>query len=144
MSGKPKLLIVEDDEGLGRQLRWAYEDYDVLIAADESDIFAPYLPYLTWDPRPVAGSAGLVPRSWHPAMEAWGGTQYQNRFERMANRPIREEDYQAWVALRIVGEAATRTRSADPAELRAFARRLAPVWAARRPAAPSPRARGLG
>lgn len=95
-------------------------DYDVLVAADESDIFAPYLPYLTWDPRPVAGSAGLVPRSWHPAMEAWGATQYQNRFERMANRPIREEDYQAWLAIRIVGEAATRTRSADPAALREF------------------------
>jgi ABC transporter substrate binding protein (PQQ-dependent alcohol dehydrogenase system) len=95
-------------------------DYDVLIAADESDIFAPYLPYLTWDPRPVAGSAGLVPRSWHPAMEAWGGTQYQNRFERLANRPIREEDYQTWLALRIVGEAATRTQSADPVELREF------------------------
>lgn len=95
-------------------------DYDVLIAADESDVFAPYLPYLTWDPRPVAGSAGLVPRSWHPAMEAWGGTQFQNRFERLANRPIREEDYQAWLALRIVGEAATRTRSSDPADLRSF------------------------
>ncbi|TBN52116.1 branched-chain amino acid ABC transporter substrate-binding protein [Paracoccus sediminis] len=95
-------------------------DHDVLIAADESDVFAPYLPYLTWDPRPVAGSAGLVPRSWHPAMEAWGATQYQNRFERMANRPIREEDYQTWLALRIVGEAATRTGSADPAELRDF------------------------
>ena len=95
-------------------------DYDVLIAADESDIFAPYLPYLTWDPRPVAGSAGLVPRSWHPAMEAWGGMQFQNRFEKLANRPIQEEDYQAWLALRIVGEAATRTQSADPAELREF------------------------
>ena len=95
-------------------------DYDILIAADESDIFAPYLPYLTWDPRPVAGSAGLVPRSWHPAMEAWGGTQYQNRFERMANRPIREEDYQTWVALRMIGEAATRTQSTDPAKLKEF------------------------
>ena len=29
---KPKLLIVEDDEGLQRQLRWAYEDYEVLAA----------------------------------------------------------------------------------------------------------------
>ena len=91
-----------------------------LIAVDESDVFAPYLPYLTWDPRLVAGSVGLVPRSWHPAMEAWGGTQFQNRFERLANRPIREEDYQAWLALRIVGEAATRTQSADPATLREF------------------------
>ena len=31
---KPRLLIVEDDEGLQRQLRWAYDDYDVLVASD--------------------------------------------------------------------------------------------------------------
>jgi two-component system NtrC family response regulator len=29
---KPRLLIVEDDEGLQRQLRWAYDDYEVLVA----------------------------------------------------------------------------------------------------------------
>ena len=29
---KPKLLIVEDDEGLQAQLKWAYDDYDVIIA----------------------------------------------------------------------------------------------------------------
>jgi two-component system, NtrC family, response regulator len=33
---KPKLLIVEDDEGLQRQLRWAYDDYEVLIAGDRA------------------------------------------------------------------------------------------------------------
>jgi two-component system, NtrC family, response regulator len=33
---KPKLLIVEDDEGLQRQLRWAYEDYDVIIVGDRA------------------------------------------------------------------------------------------------------------
>jgi two-component system, NtrC family, response regulator len=33
---KPKLLIVEDDEGLQRQLRWAYDDYDVIVAGDRS------------------------------------------------------------------------------------------------------------
>lgn len=95
-------------------------DHDVVVTADEADVFAAYLPYLTWDARPVAGSAGLVPRSWHPAMEAWGGTQFQNRFERLAERRIREEDYQAWLSLRIVGEAATRTSSSDPSVLRAF------------------------
>ena len=31
---KPKLLIVEDDEGLQRQLKWAYEGYRVVIAGD--------------------------------------------------------------------------------------------------------------
>ncbi len=30
----PKLLIVEDDEGLQRQLRWAYEEYDVTVVGD--------------------------------------------------------------------------------------------------------------
>jgi two-component system, NtrC family, response regulator len=33
-SVKPKLLIIEDDEGLQRQLRWAYEDYEVIAATD--------------------------------------------------------------------------------------------------------------
>ncbi len=31
-AGKPKLLIVEDDEGLQRQLIWAYDDYEVIAA----------------------------------------------------------------------------------------------------------------
>jgi two-component system NtrC family response regulator len=36
MSDKPKLLIVEDDLGLQRQLRWAYEGYDVVTAVDRA------------------------------------------------------------------------------------------------------------
>ena len=31
---KPTLLVVEDDPGLQRQLRWAYDDYEVVIAGD--------------------------------------------------------------------------------------------------------------
>ncbi len=33
----PKLLIVEDDAGLQRQLRWAYEDYEVLVAGSRAE-----------------------------------------------------------------------------------------------------------
>lgn len=95
-------------------------EHDVVIAADENGVFADWLPYETWDARPVAGSAGLVPRSWAPSLEAWGATQFQNRFEKLAKRPIREEDYQTWIALRMIGEAATRTQSTDSATLRAF------------------------
>jgi ABC transporter substrate binding protein (PQQ-dependent alcohol dehydrogenase system) len=94
------------------------EEHDVVVAADEAGIFAEYLPFQTWDARPVAGSAGLVARTWHPAMEAWGATQFQNRFEAMAGRRMREEDYQAWLAIRIIGEAATRMQSGDFATLR--------------------------
>ena len=95
-------------------------EYQVLVAADESQVFAAWLPYHTWDARPIAGSAGLTPTTWHPAMEAWGGTQLQTRFEKQSNRPMRPEDYNAWMALRAVGEAATRTHSTDPATLRDY------------------------
>ncbi len=36
MTQKPVLMIVEDDEGLQRQLRWAYEDYEVIVAGDRT------------------------------------------------------------------------------------------------------------
>ncbi|CCA93055.1 PEP-CTERM-box response regulator transcription factor [Novosphingobium sp. PP1Y] len=36
----PKLLIVEDDAGLQAQLKWAYEDFDVLIAGDRQSALA--------------------------------------------------------------------------------------------------------
>lgn len=97
------------------------EDHDVVVAADEADVFAAYLPFHTWTPRPVVGSAGLIPVTWMPALEAWGATQFQRRFEKLTGRGMREEDYQTWLALRVVGEAVTRTGSADPAAIREYA-----------------------
>ena len=97
-------------------------DYDVLIVADEREVFAPYLPYRTWDPRPVAGTAGLKAMSWHPAHEQWGATQMQNRFQRFAKRFMLPLDYQAWLAVRAVGEGATRTGSAELAPVAAYIR----------------------
>jgi two-component system NtrC family response regulator len=37
---KPKLLIVEDDQGLQAQLKWAYDDFDVVIAGDRASAIA--------------------------------------------------------------------------------------------------------
>ena len=34
---KPKLLIVEDDQGLQSQLRWHFDQYDVVIAGDREE-----------------------------------------------------------------------------------------------------------
>ena len=95
-------------------------DHDVVIAADASDVFAPYLPFHLWTPRPVLGSAGLRPISLHPAHEAWGATQFQRRFEALTGRFVRPEDYQAWLGLRVVAEAVTRTGSDKVADLRAY------------------------
>ncbi|MHA6718905.1 PEP-CTERM-box response regulator transcription factor [Sphingomonas sp. RS6] len=36
----PKLLIVEDDAGLQRQLRWAYEGYQIFVAANRDEAMA--------------------------------------------------------------------------------------------------------
>ena len=71
-------------------------DYDVLVTADENEVFAGYLPYRTWDARPVAGSASLRPVSWSPSSESWGGAQLQDRFRRMAHRRMTPLDMQAW------------------------------------------------
>ncbi|MBL9035520.1 MAG: ABC transporter substrate-binding protein [Rhodospirillaceae bacterium] len=95
-------------------------DYDVLVAADESEVFGEYLPYRTWDPRPVVGTQGLVPTSWHRSQEQWGGTQLQRRFTRAFNRWMLERDYAAWEAVRSIGEAVTRTNSADSVTLRNY------------------------
>jgi ABC transporter substrate binding protein (PQQ-dependent alcohol dehydrogenase system) len=85
--------------------------YDILIVADEREVFGPYLPFRTWDPRPVGGTTGLTAMSWHPAHEQWGATQMQNRFQRLANRFMWPVDYQAWIAVRAIGEAAARAGS---------------------------------
>jgi ABC transporter substrate binding protein (PQQ-dependent alcohol dehydrogenase system) len=94
--------------------------YDVLVAADESEVFANYLPYRTWDPRPVAGSAGLVPTSWDASHGQWGAYQMQNRFMARFARRMTAVDMQAWSAVRMVGEAASRTQSGKPEDIVGF------------------------
>jgi ABC transporter substrate binding protein (PQQ-dependent alcohol dehydrogenase system) len=94
--------------------------HDVLVAADESAVFADYLPYRSWDPRPVAGSAGLVPTAWDASNEQWGATQLQQRFERKFFRPMTALDMNGWTAARMIGEAASHGAAADAAVLRAY------------------------
>jgi ABC transporter substrate binding protein (PQQ-dependent alcohol dehydrogenase system) len=97
--------------------------YDVLVAADESEVFASYLPYRTWDPRPIAGSAGLVPTSWDAAHDQWGAIQIQNRFVKLNSRRMTARDMQAWTAARMIGEATSRTNSGDPKAVFDFLKR---------------------
>jgi ABC transporter substrate binding protein (PQQ-dependent alcohol dehydrogenase system) len=97
--------------------------YDVLVAADESEVFASYLPYRTWDPRPIAGSAGLMPSSWDGAHDQWGAIQMQNRFFRLNSRRMTALDMQAWTAARMIGEATSRINSGDPKAVFDFLKR---------------------
>ena len=59
-SGAPlqKLLVIEDDEGLQRQLRWSYEHYEVIIAGDREAAIAALR---THSPAVVTLDLGLPP-----------------------------------------------------------------------------------
>ncbi|GLS42464.1 ABC transporter substrate-binding protein [Methylobacterium brachythecii] len=92
-------------------------DYDMAIVADEEQDWGEYVPYRTVDPRPIAGTAGLVATTWHPTLETWGAAQAQNRFRRLSGRLMRPLDYQAWAGVRSVGEGATQKKSTDAATL---------------------------
>lgn len=92
-------------------------DADVIVVADEAADFGDFIPYRTGDPKLVAGTQGLFATTWHHTHEAWGSAQLQSRFIRSAKRVMRPLDYQVWTAVRAIGEAATRARSSDPAEL---------------------------
>ncbi len=88
-------------------------DYDVLVVADEIGEFGEYLPYRTWEPRPIAGTQGLVPTSWHRTHERWGAAQLQSRFLKTTGRHMTPLDYGVWAPIRSIGEAATRALSTD-------------------------------
>jgi ABC transporter substrate binding protein (PQQ-dependent alcohol dehydrogenase system) len=95
-------------------------DYDVIVVADVEESFGDYLLFNSFEPRPIAGTHGLIAVSWHRSYEESAATQMQNRFERKVGRVMTERDYSAWLGVRTFGEAVTRTNSADPATLRAY------------------------
>ncbi len=89
------------------------DDYDVMIVSDEQGLFGEYLEYRTWNSRPIIGTQGLIATAWHKTHDQWGATQIQHRFEQNEKRPMEEHDYGAYLAVRAIGEAATRTKTAD-------------------------------
>lgn len=97
-----------------------FKDHDVLIVADEVHDFGRYVAYNTWLARPIAGSEGLRPLAWDRTVEQWGAAQLQSRFDKLGTRSMKDQDYAAWTAVRVIGEAVTRTTSADPTVLRGY------------------------
>lgn len=96
------------------------KDYDVVVVADERGDFGEYVLYNTWLPRPVVGTQGLTPVTWHRVVEQWGAAQLQSRFEKSSGRWMNNEDYAAWAAVRSVAEAVTRTNSNDVNTLKTY------------------------
>ena len=97
-----------------------FKAHDVTMVIDTADDFGRYIAYNTWQAKPIVGTEGLAARSWSEVIERWGAAQLQSRFEALSGRPMRADDYAAWAAMRSVGEAVTRTGSAEAATLRSY------------------------
>jgi ABC transporter substrate binding protein (PQQ-dependent alcohol dehydrogenase system) len=95
-------------------------EHDVLWVVDTTEHFGEYVPYRDYDPRPVVGTQGLVAVAWHRSYEQYAGTQMQHRFERFAKRVMTERDYSAWIAVRAIGEAVTRSGKSDVPAIRDY------------------------
>jgi ABC transporter substrate binding protein (PQQ-dependent alcohol dehydrogenase system) len=96
--------------------------YDVVFVADDSRDVARFLPYQTLSPRPVIGSAGLTAEAWHWAWDREGGINLSRRFRRSAQRPMRGEDWAAWIGVKSIIESVLRTRTTDFAKISAYLR----------------------
>ncbi len=93
--------------------------HDVLVAADESAVFADYaLSHL--------GSASgrrvrrARPDLLGPLQRAMGRTQLQQRFEKKFQRFMSPLDMNGWTAARMIGEAAAHGAAEDALALKAF------------------------
>ena len=81
----------------------------VVWVADTDEAFGEYVPYRTDEPKPVVGTQGLVAVGLASLLRGICRHADAEPFERFAKRIMTERDYTAWLAVRIVGEAVTRT-----------------------------------
>jgi len=96
------------------------KEYDVVYVADQTKDFAEYIPFNTYLPRPVVGSAGLEALSWHKVIEQWGAAQLQARFTKLTTRHMNEIDFTGYLAVRAVAQAVHKTNSASVKALTAY------------------------
>lgn len=95
-------------------------DYDVIFVVDTSGELDRYVPYASYHPRPVIGTAGLGASAWHWTWERYGAPQLNQRFDRIAKRRMEGKDWAAWAAVKSIVEAIARTKSTEILDLRAF------------------------
>ena len=87
-------------------------DYDVIHVSDESLEFARDLIFVGQKPRPVIGAVGVEAMAWHWTFDLYGAPQVTSRFARAnAGRHMGAQDWAAWMAARMIAQAALQRGS---------------------------------
>lgn len=95
--------------------------YDVVYVADSSGEFGRYVAYETSLPRPVVGTAGLMPTAWSWSWDRDAAVQLQHRYEKISPpRRMNGADWAAWEAVKAVTQAVMRSRSTAFEAVKAF------------------------
>lgn len=94
--------------------------YDVMWVANNDDGFGDYLPYRTYDPRPVVGTQGLQALAWDKSYTESGAMHLQNAVPRIAKRKTTERDYTAWLGVRAIADSMMRSGKTAVADIKAF------------------------
>lgn len=109
-------LLSNDPRNRGQNniaLMTAEPDHDVIFLADDYGEFGRYVPYQTHLPRPVVGAQGLEVNAWHWAWERHGAPQLNQRFDKQAGREMKDADWAAWAAYKVIVEAVARAGGTD-------------------------------
>jgi len=86
--------------------------HDIIFLADTDGEFGRYVPYSTKLPRPIIGTTGLTPETWHWSFERYGAPQLNSRFEKKEkNRRMSGYDYAAWISFKSIVKSVMKNRS---------------------------------
>lgn len=95
--------------------------YEVVVVIDNDGEFARFeAPYQVNNPRPVMGTAGLVPLGWHWSWERAGAPQVNARFETTNGRRMDDGDWAGWVAVKAIVQSVLRTQSTEYEDVRGY------------------------
>jgi ABC transporter substrate binding protein (PQQ-dependent alcohol dehydrogenase system) len=88
--------------------------HDVIWLVDDVGDFGRYVPFASYDARPVVGAEGLTATAWHWTFERFGAPQLSQRFRRTTDRNMTADDWAGWAAVRAVVDAVSSVQSTDP------------------------------
>ena len=96
---------------------------DAAVARHRAGKAGPDLAGIGWASAAGLGQPGVIGAwivGWHPDLEQFSGRELNSRFRHRFGAPMSELAWNAWTALKLIGEAAVRGQARDAAGVLAF------------------------